>query len=218
MRGDIGRLEGRRTLLRLAINVSFVAVPWLSARAQIAATDPTAQIRRLDDALLAAMQSGQSTPFAQRFAALTPVIEQTFDLDAVLAMSVGLDWPTRPGDQKPALRAAFLRYTVASYAANFNSYSGQVFQVSPTVRDAGNGRFLVYTKIIPTDGSTHSLDYVMRDGPSGWKAVDVLEDGSISRVAVQRSDFRQLLDSGGLPALTMALRQKVVILSGGMLA
>ena len=58
----------------------------------------------------------------------------------------------------------------------------------------------------------------MHSDPSGWKAVDVLEDGSISRVAVQRSDFRQLLDSGGLPALTTALRQKVATLSGGMLA
>ena len=50
------------------------------------------------------------------------------------------------------------------------------------------------------------------------KAVDVLADGSISRVAVQRSDFRDLLRNGGVPALITALRQKVVTLSGGMLA
>jgi|HubBroStandDraft_1064217.scaffolds.fasta_scaffold92438_1 phospholipid transport system substrate-binding protein len=218
MRHD-SRSTGRRTLRRLAIKGSFVAVPWLPARSQITtATDPTAPIRRLDDALLAAMRSGQGTPFARRFADLTPVIEQTFDLDAVLAVSVDLDWPTLPDDQKPAPRTAFLRYTVASYAANFNSYPGQVFQISPTVRGVGDGRVLVYTKIVPADGSQHSLDYVMRNGPSGWKAVDVLEEGSISRVAVQRSDFRQLLDSEGLPALTTALRQKVVTLSGGMLA
>lgn len=218
MRYD-NRSIGRRTLLRLAINASLVAVPWLPARAQIAAaTDPIRPIQRLNDALLAAMQSGQRTPFAQRFSALTPVIEQTFDLDAVLAVSVGLGWSSLPDSQKPALRAAFLRYTVASYAANFDSYSGQVFQISPTVRDAGNGRVLVHTKIVSTNGSTRPLDYLMRNGQSGWKAVDVLEDGSISRVAVQRSDFRGLLDSGGVPALVTALRQKVVTLSGGMLA
>ena len=37
------------------------------------------------------------------------------------------------------------------------------------------------------------LDYVMRQGEKGRRAVDVLLDGSISRVAVQRSDFRSLL-------------------------
>jgi phospholipid transport system substrate-binding protein len=210
---------GRRALVYLAINASVVAVPWLSVRAQTAVpTDPTVPIRRLDEALLAAMRGGQTTTFAQRFAALTPVIEQTFDLDAVLALSVGLGWSAMPEDQKAPLRATFLRYTVASYAANFNNYSGQMFQLSPTVRMVGDGRAIVQTKIVPINGSPVSINYLMRDGQAGWKAVDVLEDGTISRVAVQRSDFRGLLGSGGVPALITALRQKVVTLSGGMLA
>jgi len=41
----------------------------------------------------------------------------------------------------------------------------------------------------------------MKRMPGEWKAVDVLADGSISRVAVQRSDFRSLLASGDAPAL-----------------
>jgi phospholipid transport system substrate-binding protein len=49
----------------------------------------------------------------------------------------------------------------------------------------------------------------------GWQAVDVLTDGSISRVAVQRSDFRGLLMAGGVPALTKGLEHKVALLSGG---
>jgi phospholipid transport system substrate-binding protein len=209
----------RRALLGLAATASAAAVPWLPAVAQIAgASDATAPVQRLDDALLAAMKSGRTSSFAQRFAALAPVIEQTIDLDDVLALSVGLEWSTLPDDQKPPLRAAFLRYTVASYAANFDGYSGQTFQLSPTVRSLGNGDVIVRTKIVAADGSVRKLDYRMRNGPTGWKAVDVLEDGSISRVAVQRSDFRDLLGTGGVPALMAALRQKVVTLSGGILA
>jgi phospholipid transport system substrate-binding protein len=206
----------RRALLNFAVAIAAVASPWLSAVAQVG--DPGAPIGRLDDALLAAMKSGRTTAFAQRFAVLAPVIEQTIDLNAVLAASVGLEWSTLPDDQKRPLRAAFLRYTVASYAANFDSFSGQVFRLSPAVRSLGNGDVIVRTKIVATDGSTRSLDYRMRNGPAGWQAVDVLEEGSISRVAVQRSDFRNLLESGGVPALMTALRQKVVTLSGGMLA
>ena len=58
----------------------------------------------------------------------------------------------------------------------------------------------------------------MKRMPGEWKAVDVLADGSISRVAVQRSDFRSLLASGGAPALLGSLQRKVSDLSGGALA
>lgn len=210
---------GRRGVLGLAITTCVIAIPWPPARAEDANNaGPAAPVQRLDAALLAAMKAGLSIPFAQRFATLVPVIEQTFDLDAILAASIGLGWLALPSDQKAQLLAAFRRYTVASYVANFDSYTGQMFQISPTLRGVGNIEVIVQTKIVPPDGSATRLDYVMRNGPSGWKAVDVLADGSISRVAVQRSDFRHLLTSGGAPALLAALEHKVASLSGGMLA
>ena len=213
------RVTRRRALHGFLAVTSAVTVPWLQARAETAGdAGPIVPVRLLDDALLAAMKSGKTTPFAQRFTALAPVIEQTIDLDAVLALSVGLGWSVMPDDQKLPLRAAFLRYTVASYAASFSSYSGQTFQISPTLRELGAGEVIVQTRIVATDGSANALDYRMRNGQSGWKAVDVLEDGAISRVAVQRSDFRGLLANGGVPALMTALQQKAATLSGGLLA
>jgi len=210
---------GRRGLLTFAATAFVAAIPWRPAAAETTdGAGASAPIQQLDAALLAAMKSGRSTPFAQRFAALAPVIEQTFDLDAVLAASIGLRWPDLPSDQKERLLAVFRRYTVASYAANFDNYTGQTLQISPAARSVGNGEVVVQTKIIAADGSSNQLDYVMRNGPSGWRAVDVLADGSISRVAVQRSDFRHLLASGGVPALLGGLQQKVANLSGGMLA
>jgi phospholipid transport system substrate-binding protein len=61
------------------------------------------------------------------------------------------------------------------------------------------------------------LDDVMRIGPAGWQVVDVLTNGSISSVAVQHSDFHELLIAGGVPALTAGLGCKVANLSGGVL-
>ncbi|MGH7191895.1 MAG: hypothetical protein ACREF0_22195 [Acetobacteraceae bacterium] len=48
--------------------------------------------------------------------------------------------------------------------------------------------------------------------------MDVLLDGTISQVAVQRSDFQSFLTSGGAPALVAALHKKVASLSGGALS
>jgi phospholipid transport system substrate-binding protein len=206
----------RRHLLGLAIAGSVVAIPWWAARAQTAGNpSATVPIQQLDDALLAAMKAGGSTPFDERYRALAPVVEKVFDLDAVLAASIGLSWRTLAAAEQTALEAAFRRYTVSSYATSFDSYNGQSFQVSPAVRTLGNGEVIVQSRLMRADGSSVGLDYVMRRGPSGWQAVDVLTDGSISRVAVQRSDFRELLNSGGAPALVAGLQHKVANLSGG---
>ena len=206
----------RRDLLGLAV-ASFVAVTPLrlagaETTADAAATAPIAQ---LDNALLASMKAGETTPFDDRYRALAPVIERVFDLDAVLAASIGLSWATLPAAQKAALETAFRRYTISSYATSFDSYNGQSFQLAPTVRSLGNGEVVVNSRLRSSDGTSVVLDYVMRRGPSGWQAVDVLTDGSISRVAVQRSDFRRLLGSGGTPALVAGLEHKGANLSGG---
>jgi phospholipid transport system substrate-binding protein len=206
---------GRRDLLGLAIITSVAVFPWRPAGAQTSGdASATAPIEQLDSALLAAMKAGSNTPFEDRYRALTPVIEQVFNLDAVLAASIGLSWATLPAEQKPMLAAAFRRYTISSYATSFSSYNGQSFQVSPAVRSLANGEVVVQSHLVRADGSSVKLDYVMRRGPSGWQAVDVLMDGSISRVAVQRSDFRSLLSSGGAPALVAGLQHKVANLSG----
>jgi phospholipid transport system substrate-binding protein len=134
----------------------------------------------------------------------------------VLAASIGLSWARLPAAQQAELATAFRRYTVSSYVTNFDSYNGQSFQVLPSVRNVGNGEVVVQTRLIRVNNSPIKLDYVMRSGPAGWQVVDVLTDGSISRVAVQRSDFRELLRYGGAQALAEGLQHKVASLSGSM--
>jgi phospholipid transport system substrate-binding protein len=206
----------RRSLLGMA---TIAAVPFFRpAFADTAQAGATAAITQFNAALLAAMKASGRTGFNQRFQALAPAIDQAFDLPAVLAVSVGLGWTNLSQDQQARLLEAFRRYTVASYVANFDSYSGQTFSVSPETRRLDADRVIVQTRIIPASGDATELDYVMKQTSSGWKIVDVLAAGSISRVAVQRSDFRSLLSRGGGDALLASLQHKASDLSGGALA
>jgi phospholipid transport system substrate-binding protein len=207
----------RRDLLGLTVGAFVVPVLWRPAGAETPGVSAKLPIEQLDRALLEAMKVGDRTSFSERYRALAPVVEEVFNLDAVLATSIGLIWATLPEAQKAELAAAFRRYTVSSYVSNFNSYNGESFKVLPSVRLVGNGEVVVQTCLLRTNDSPVKLDYIMRDGRSGWQAVDVLTDGSISRVAVQRSDFRELLLAGGVPALTAGLGRKTANLSGGML-
>jgi phospholipid transport system substrate-binding protein len=198
---------------------TIAAVPFFRpAVADTAQAGATATITQFNAALLAAMKAGGRTGFNQRFQALAPAVDQAFDLPAVLAVSVGLGWANLSQDQQARLLGAFRRYTVASYVANFDSYSGQTFSVSPDTRRLDADRIIVQTRIIPVSGDATELDYVMKETSSGWKIVDVLAAGSISRVAVQRSDFRGLLSRGGGDALLASLQHKASDLSGGALA
>lgn len=204
----------RRSLFAM---LALAAMP-LSARAHADTAPAIATVQQFNAALLATMKSGRQTGFAQRFEALMPVIDQAFDLRAVLAVSVGPSWAGLPQDQQARLLDAFRRYTVASYVANFDNYAGQSFTVSPATRALGTDRLVVQSEIVPADGEATRLDYVMQQTAAGWKVVDVLAAGSISRVAMQRSDFRRILSSGGGEALLASLQHKTADLSGGALA
>ncbi len=163
------------------------------------------------------MRAGRTRPFAARFDALAPVIERAFDLPTVLKISVGLRWSSFDTATQLRLDRAFDRFTIATYVANFSRYDGQKLAVLPGVRLSGTDR-IVHTEIVSEAAGTVRLDYVMRQFGFTWRAVDVLIDGSISRVAVQRSDFRTILATGDAEALIRSLLRKVADLSEGALS
>lgn len=207
---DMMALTRRASLFTVATAFAGAAMPAL------ANTAPVAPIQHLTDSLLQVMKAGPGTPVKQRFDMLAPVIDQVFDLDVVLRTSVGSTWASLPPNEQNMLRPAFRRYTIASYINNFDSFNGQQFTVEPQARPVGNGEQIVRTRITSPSGDSHEIDYVMGNTGSGWRAVDVLADGAISRVAVQRSDFRRLLSRGGAPALVASLTAKSRDLSDGM--
>lgn len=210
-----GRL-GRRAVLIAGVTL-LLSPPLHAASVDPAPVDPamvSAPVQRLNAALLAAMKSAHGSSFAQRFAALAPVVMQSFDLSQILQTSIGPRWAAIAPAQQAALLAEFSHFTVASYVANFNGFDGERFEIEPQLRAIGADQ-VVSSRILPRSGAPAEIDYVLRDGPAGWQIVDVLLDGAISRVAVQRADFRRTIATGGATALLAQLRQKVASLSGG---
>jgi phospholipid transport system substrate-binding protein len=208
--GRTGGWRGRRSMLAMA--AASVA---LLGHAQAQGTgDPGQPVSDLYAALQAAMRMGVKTPFQQRFDRLAPVIDRVFDLDTILRTSVGLHWTSLDEASRRTLSAVFRTFTTATYTANFDKDDGQKFEVLPKPRSSGED-LIVASRLTPANGDPVRIDYLMRTGRAGWQIVDVLFNGSISRVAVQRSDFRALLASGSATPLIDSLRQKVADLSGG---
>lgn len=193
-----------------------VALPLAAPIARAQSSDAAAPIQALNQALLAAMHAGKATPFMQRYNALAPVVDATFDLPVILQSSVGLRWASLPPADQQRLLDVFRKFTVSSYVANFDSFTGERIESIPGGRTIGADQ-VVPTRIVPARGDPTSIDYVMRRTAAGWRAVDVLLNGSISQVAVYRSDWRSSLASGAAP-LIANLQRKVADLSGGAIS
>ncbi len=206
-----------RSLPRRAVLACLMGalLPGALPGSAVAQTDgPTAPIQQLNAALLQTMQAAATTPFAGRVKLIAPAVAAAFDLGQILRASAGPRWSAFSPAQQAALLDVFTHYTVASYAANFDGFDGERFEILPELRPAGADQ-IVQTRIVPRTGDTAQIDYQMRQTPNGWRAVDVLLDGSISRVAIQRSDFRALLASGDPAPLIASLQAKIAALEAG---
>ena len=187
----------RSIAIALAAAVSVVAAP-----SAFAADPAQGTVDSLHGGLLALMKSGGTQ--GSRARAIAPVIDRTFDLPLMARLSVGPAWTTIPAQQQAALVQAFRNLTVAQYAKNFNSYSGERFVTGGV--EARGGDKLVRTTL--SSGRTNeTLNYRLRASGAQWKIIDVYYRNAISQLATRRADFERVMKTGGAPALISHLNQ-----------
>jgi phospholipid transport system substrate-binding protein len=198
-------LAGLLAVVAPAVLVPVLVVP---AMAQQAASGPAAPISALY-AALGTIDRESSLPFAQRSLQLAPAVDRAFNLQTVLQSSVGFRYRSLPDSQKQQLAQVVRQFTIARYVSNFSG-SNETFRVLPGTRPSAYGSDqIVQTELVSPSGATTRIDYVMRQFPQGWQAVDVLLDGRISQVAVQRSDFSSAVSNGNASSLIQNLQRKV---------
>jgi phospholipid transport system substrate-binding protein len=186
-------------LLLLAASLSPLMLR--PANAQGAADPAAASVQTFYDGLTATMKLGGTAK--GRYEKLKPVVEQTFDLPGMTALSVGASWTTIPDADQKALIAAFGRFTIATYARNFDSYSGEKFTVDPAVNQRGADKYVKST--MKPSGDAIAFNYRLHQVDGVWKIIDVYLAGNISTLAQKRSDFGSTLSSGGAQALVKKL-------------
>lgn len=175
----------------------------------VAAGQPQEVLRGFYQVLLGNMRDGHVLGESGRLARLAPLVDRDFDIPAMTRLAVGASWANIGPTEQQRLIAAFGHYVAATYADQFDSYSGEQLQVigeRPYGPDV-----MVETKIVKANGESTRLDYLMRQG-SGGRISDVYLDGSISQLAVHHSEFHSILQREGVDGLVMALNRKVDLL------
>lgn len=199
-------LEGPRLSRRSLCAALLAATALRVGGARAAAPDATGTVRSFYQVLLSTMRDGTQLGAKGRYDRLAPAIDQTFDLAFMARTAVGPQWLNFSEIEQGATIKAFRRYVVATYADNFDDYSGEKLEVVGD-QPVNIGR-IVQTKIVKSDGTPVPLNYLMHDDGAGWRIRDVYLDGQISELAVRRSQFVSILSAKGTDGLIAMLNQK----------
>jgi phospholipid transport system substrate-binding protein len=195
----------RRTLLRCLIALAVVLV-WTAApvRAESPPQAARAPVERLTASLLDTMKEAGSLGFAGRFEKLAAVLPEVFDFDFMTRPSAGRYRDRPEEDQRAAFVDKFARMSTATFAARFDGYAGQRFEVLEP-RDGPRGSVLVPTRLVKPDGEAVSIDYLVRRVEHDWRVVDVYLGGKYSEVATKRAEYTSVLKNEGFDGLMKRL-------------
>lgn len=199
----------RRSFIVTATSLAIAGTASLAR----AAADPAATLDTFYDVLIAVMKDGPKLGFAGRRDRLAPALHQAFDLPLMTRLVVGLQWQSiAPGDQQQ-LVDAFSEFSIASYASQFDDYSGERFDVTRKADPAPAGDVVVRTKLIQVNDKPVELDYLLRNDRGTWKIIDVYLSGTVSQLAARRSEFSSVLRQQGVAGLIALLKQRTTQLA-----
>jgi phospholipid transport system substrate-binding protein len=189
--------------LTLVILGLHLVIPNASAGDQVAAE----VVEKLHSTLLTVMKDGDKIGYQGRYDQLTPVIKSNFDMPFISKAVLGKYWESFDNEQRSRFVEAFTRLSIATYAANFDSYSGEHFKMTPE-EEVDGGRILVQSQLIKADGGQVQLDYLLHRTGSQWRIVNIIAEG-VSDLALKRADYSAFLKSKGFEALLKKLNDKI---------
>ena len=195
-------------MAQIVLIFSFVFLtssPLLSAKGNL--TNPSAQVDEFHSVLLLVMKGSDQLGVLGRYRAIEPVLTKVFHLKAMMQIASGSFWKKLSDEDQIKLLNTFTRLTIATYAAQFDGYSGQVFKTIGT-KPGPQDTTLVETQIVNADSSSVALTYVFRKIKGQYRILDVLLDTGISELARKRSEYRKALMTGGAEALLLMMNSK----------
>lgn len=187
----------------------------VSGPARAIATPATDLIDKLNSAFIQAMQNGPSLGYDGRYKELEPVVSDAFDFELMARIAAGRYWQDLSDQQRSLLVDTFRRYSVATYAARFNKLGNERFEILGEEPKAQNTVLVKNQIVAGRSGDPIRIDYLLRPDQSqgALKIVDIYLKGSISQLAVYRSEFVDVINAKGFDGLIARLNERIAELA-----
>jgi phospholipid transport system substrate-binding protein len=191
-----------------------VAITLLVSPVAAENSGPSTVVGGLNSVLLDVMMNAESLGYEGRAAKLAPAIPEFYDVEFMAQKSVGRHWKSASEQERERFLATFLRFMVANYAGQFDSFSGQSFETlgeEPARMDT----ILVKSLLVNPVGDDVELNYRMHQVDGRWKIIDVYLDGTVSELALRRSEFSGIVKREDFDALIAAIDERIEKLASG---
>jgi len=168
-------------------------------------------IKKFNAALMDSMKSGKELGYSGRYKLLEPVVKDSFALQYMASVTVGQYWKKLDEKDRRLLVDTYTEWTIATYAARFNEYSGERFEVGST-SPINSDNVTVTSKLYAK--KERDFYYRLRRIEGKWRIVDIQVSG-VSQLALTRSQFVSVLHDEGFNALISMLKKKIANFSSG---
>ncbi len=168
----------------------------------------TPSVEKLHAALLDIMSSAGVLGYTGRFERISPVVAQTFDLPFMAAKSMGRHWKKLPEADQQRWLELFTRHISANYAGQFTGFSGEAFETlgeETAIRDTR----VVRTRLTRPSDDDVQLNYRLREVDGEWRIIDIYLNGTVSELALRRSEYSSVLKREGFEKLLSTIDEKV---------
>jgi len=175
-----------------------------------AADDGAGQfIEILGERAVDVLKDKPNTTFASREAAFRELLVDGFHIPTISRFVIGRYWRAASEEQRENYNAVFVDFITRVYAARFDAYNGEVFEVLQVLPEEESGDSIVRTHILrPSGGEPVGVDYRVRKINGTYKVVDVNVEG-ISMLHTHRVEFASVINKRGLDGFLEMLHARV---------
>jgi phospholipid transport system substrate-binding protein len=155
-----------------------------------------------------AILKDKSVPVDKRLDRLQQIAYQRFDFPTIGRLVLARGWNQMTPEQRSAFLEDFKRHLSLDYGRRIDSYTNQTVAVLGD-RMESNGDATVRTQVLGVNGAegTVAVDYRLRRIDDQWLVIDIIVEG-VSLVSSYRSQFQEIMASGGPTRLLQVLREK----------
>jgi phospholipid transport system substrate-binding protein len=164
-------------------------------------------VEKLHAELLDVMKQAKALGYKGRYQRLAPLVISSYDLPFISKVVVGRYWSEFSPEQRKQFVNTFTKLSIATYAHQFNGYSGEHFKTI-SAEESTRGRLLIKTVLIKSDGEEVTLDYMLHQNEHHWQIINVIAQG-VSDLSLKRAQYTSYLKKEGFVGLLQKINEKI---------
>jgi phospholipid transport system substrate-binding protein len=192
---------------RFVIGVFLLCLAQFSGAGEPSAAGARQAVDKLNSALIEVMKNAKQLGYQGRYKKLEPVVKETHEFDAIAQIALGNHWKNLDQEQKKAFVQKLTDLSIATYAAQFNDYTGEEFKYD-SEQDMKSNRVLVRYMLIAPKEKPVKFDYILTQSGGQWAIINIIVDG-ISDLALKKAQYTSVIDREGFDSLMNKLSQKI---------